>query len=244
MISNLRRYKNDIARLKKMVETVKGANSYINYIDGDVTKYAMPEEPPFYKVNLIMAWRVPVKGNVILSEDKSGVVYIGMNLDNVETHPVSFNIIKRAGLELDSTVTMIKRSYLWERTEWKDLVLPYAGIDYDTFDKDPNLIKNTKVYREVQSVVDKMESSFKIDISLDGGSSCWPKLENRHLYPILIVDFEKATVSLQTSEYAETSRQAITTLPLSVFTEDSIKRHDFSKYLYTVKASCQYGEMK
>lgn len=239
MISNLKRYKNDIARLKRMIESVKAANPYWNYIDGDVTLYGLSAEPPFYKVQIIIAWRVPVKGNIIVSEDKSGVVYLGIDLSKVETAPYNFNA--GSGHMNDAVVSTIKRSYLWDRKNWEDYIRPYCGIEYDAFNKNPTCIERSKVYSDVESVINKAMDTFKADITLNDGA--WPKLENRQLYPILVVDFSKANVSFQTSDYAETSRQAITTLPLNSFGQDSIKRHSFSKYLYFVKAQCQYGKM-
>lgn len=238
MISNLRRYKSEIARIKRDVEIgISRRSGTSNSVFRGTSHYRLQsKEPPLYGLEPDVEWQIPIKGNLIMEEDNQGIVYIGIDMGNYRHYVWSSERTKQEAIH-----AMILGTYYWEES-WNKYIYPCCGITLDEFRNDKKIIDRTQVYSDVEKIYDTVDKSYKTDFSLKDKQ--WPRLKNRKMYPIVTVDFSKEWITYQNDEYSETYRQNLKNIALR---DPDLPRyiafHRFSRYLYDVNATCDYGKM-
>lgn len=237
MISNLKRYKNEIARIKKGVEVgisrKPGLSKEVFY---GKCHTRLSKEAPFYGLQPDIEWQIPFKGNLLIEEDNQGLVYIGIDMSNYKYYVWDKDVNKQ-----DAIFAIILDTYYWSES-WDKHIRPVCGIDLEDFRADKKQIVGTQLYKDVEKIYDTMDRSFKADFQLI--EKQWPRLQNRKMYPIITVDFDKELITYQNDEYSETYRQNLRSVALrDPDLPRYIAAHRFSRYLYQVNAECSYGKM-
>ena len=172
MISNIKRYKNTINILKgKALESNQCRNNKITLVT-----YVFLDDS-FYKYRFESRVHIPVDYKKVIAEEcDDGNIYIGFRLDGVLDLEINEENIEEF---------VINRAF---KSSLDNDVKRDIGISYEEYSRNPNLIRTTKPFLKILSYLENM----KVEAVLKDGE--FPKLKNRHMIPLYIINIKRRMV--------------------------------------------------
>lgn len=233
MISNTKRYGNTVNLLKNLIlNTVKREGNYGSIVCNKYTEM----NGKLYWYDATLRFRVPLKKNVICEECSDGNIYIGIELGEA--------VCEEYGGDTRIETFISRRAYGHNFRE--DLVKDLKNdmdVSYEDYEKNPKLIQNSKPYKKIEGVLEDIKNGeIRIEASVKDGE--FPKLKNRKLLPVFIINTSTQRIDFFTTDFPDTYRKYRTSRGIDaawVFTDNFVIKHvGIPKSLVDVKIDCPY----
>lgn len=213
MISNTKRYNRTINMLKD------GIRSFIRYDSiwclTNFNKY-ITLKPEFYGYYTSLKFNVPIRRNIVCEQGSDGNIYIGPEFGEVLIDAYDEDDVRRF---------IANRAFSsYHRINYPNPELEKdMDLEYWEYEKDPELIcKSTPYIKLIGALEDIKYSPNKRGIIREGE---FPKLDNRNMIPVFILNINKGTIEFFQSNHPDTyrkNRKSIDIREVSVFTDKYI----------------------
>ena len=175
-VSYLKKYKNKISReksiLKKNIVKDINMNSRYLYLTND----------DYY--GLGFDFYIKLKCSDVKVIEERNFIYYGLDLNKAYLSPYDmsslFNRLMEYGFPRYSYYSSYKKFEEYFSSK---------GITRSDVEADNSILKNDPIYAKFEDVLSDISSNAKVDVSLMDGE--WPRLSDRKLLPLLIINTEK-----------------------------------------------------
>lgn len=210
MISNIKRYKSTINNVIDIIKSSNYSNKIAGYLYFDAS---------LYMSSVYFALEFYDLSKLLVNEDKSGDVFIGLNLDKVRLDLTQVD--KGVRQSVYNTVVYSNQNKSFYDDLMKD-ISPYSQYSISIQNSE-----KTEYYRKLYNAVYTLPDYADIDCFL--GDKEFPTLVNRKLLPIAILKFSKGKINFSDTTYPRSYKSNRYTYNIRDFS-DGNKIRNFKQY--------------
>lgn len=181
MISNIKRYKHLINTIERGIKKKQSSSRFDTFGTFHTRYINLTDE--LYNLRMAFTFHISFK-NVINEVGTDGNIYIGFSLDDIAI----------AVFSDDEIIDKISSTASYNNNTCGDMIrskLNDEGVGPENY-YNSDAIKSTKLFKDIRKKLDSVINSIDIDIHLRDKE--FPKLKNRKMIPVYIIDVEKGWV--------------------------------------------------
>lgn len=215
MISKSKQYQNLI---KSLIKAYYHNAVYVDYFPYPIS---FRLEHSGVRIPIYAFISIGIKGNLIEEEDTNNV-YVGIDLSKNckfyydKTYTSSYTFYTEVLVSSIYKVFIRDKEILKFDDQWYHE--NFGNYSISDFSTNIGYIENTKIYKDLESEIESIEKSVKVDISLK--DSQYPSIKNRKILPLFYLDFNKNRLVTNTGDDTTSYRKNICSVSLKVSSKD------------------------